>query len=69
MSVHTTVAHSFNKGGRAKFEKLGWKFFFNTVGRRVTAQKFVGGVAVKTLKMCCMNRLLIQIQAWEAGIR
>ncbi|MCU0916954.1 MAG: hypothetical protein MUC88_20690 [Planctomycetes bacterium] len=69
MSVHVGPTHSFNKGGKAKFEKMGWKFRFNVIGRRVIAEKYVDGKLVKSLKMCCLNRLLIQIQAWEAGIR
>jgi hypothetical protein len=69
MSTHTSAKHNFNKSGREKFERMGWVFHFNPIGRRVTAEKLVGGVPVKSFKMCCLNRLLIQIQSWEATHR
>jgi hypothetical protein len=47
---------------------MGWKFSPSVVGRGIRAQKFVNGVVVKEFKICCINRLLIQIKAYEATL-
>ena len=70
MSTHTSARDKpWIRSSRQLFEKMGWVFRHNPVGRRIRAEKIVDGKVVHSVASCCLNRVLIQIQAFEGRRR